>query len=508
MIVIVDFGSQTAHLIGRRIREQGVAIKIVEPSHFDGRTSTSEGMAGIIFSGGPASVYEKNAPSVNPSVFDFGIPILGICYGQQLLAHLLGGKVKPGNKKEYGPATILVEKDSELLKGTASEFQVWMSHGDEVTTLPRGFEKLGRSSTISFAAIQNKARKIFGIQFHPEVVHTQFGEEILKNFLEICGQNPKKHVIDTQYVQNLVYDIRESLKNAKAICALSGGVDSSVAALLVHKAIGKNLTCLYIDAGIMRQGETETLRKIFKDHFHMNIRIINAKDIFLKRLRKVTDPEKKRMIIGRTFIEVFNKHAKRLGATFLVQGTIYPDVIESKGTRHSHKIKSHHNVGGLPAKMKLTLVEPLRIFYKDEVRKIGTILGLPDLVTKRHPFPGPALAVRIIGDVTNKKLEMLRRADAIVRNETTDAKLDHTLWQVFAILTGIKTTGVRGDRRAYGETIAIRAVEATDAMTAHFARLPYELLDKIAVRIVNEIPSVNRVVYDITNKPPATIEWE
>lgn len=507
MIVLVDFGSQTTHLIGRRIREWGVGMKIVDSDFFDGKAKP-EGVDGIILSGGPSSVYEKDAPSINPRVFDFGVPILGICYGEQLLTHLLGGTVRAGTRHEYGPAILKLSQPSNLFRNTSEEFQVWMSHGDEVADLPPGFEKIGFSSTIPHAAIENKKRTIYGIQFHPEVVHTQFGETILKNFLELCGEKPKKHTIDKEFVESIVTDVRDSIREEKAILALSGGVDSSVAALLVHRAIGRALTCLYIDSGLMREGETKELRQVFKNHFHMNVKIINAKKIFLQRLKGVSDPEKKRVIIGKTFIDVFNSHAKRLGATFLVQGTIYPDVIESQGTKHAQKIKSHHNVAGLPAKMHLTLLEPIRNFYKDEVRTIGKILGLPQSIVSRHPFPGPALAVRIIGNVTEKKLNLLRRADHIVREEIEKAKLGDSLWQVFAVLTGIKTTGVRGDNRAYGETIAIRAVEAQDAMTAHFAHLPHELLNKISVRIVNEVKEVNRVVYDITNKPPATIEWE
>ncbi len=506
MIILVDFGSQTAHLISRRIRELGEECEIVVPEEIfewiDERMPK-----GIIFSGGPASVYEDNSPTIDKKVFQLGVPILGICYGQQLICHLLGGEVKPGYKKEYGPAILRVQGtgySGVLLKGIPKESSVWMSHGDQVVKIPDGFETYATTETISHAVIENHEKKIYGIQFHPEVVHTQIGTQILENFLKICGINSKKSEINNEFVENIIEDIKDSVGEEKAICALSGGVDSSVAALLVHKAIEENLTSIYVDSGLMRQGETDTLRKVFASHFKMNVLIVDAKKEFLKALKGVTDPEEKRKLIGRVFIEVFDAAAKKLGAKFLVQGTIYPDVIESKGSKHAQNIKSHHNVGGLPKDMNLILIEPLRNFYKDQVRKIGEILELPESITQRQPFPGPGLAVRIIGEVTEEKLEILRRADAIVTDELKDIKL----WQAFAVFTGIKTTGVRGDNRAYGETIAIRAIEAEDAMSANFAKLPYELLDKISTRIVNEIPQVNRVVYDITNKPPATMEWE
>lgn len=505
MIILVDFGGQTAHLISRRIRELGVECMMVTPDEALEKINRSE-VTGIIFSGGPASVYEEDSPTINKKIFELGIPILGICYGQQLMCHLLGGEVKPGFKKEYGPAQLQIKESKNLLEGVPSSVTVWMSHGDEVVKVPAGFETLATTQTIPHAAIENKDKKIFGIQFHPEVIHTEFGEQILTNFLKICGLNPKRTEIDRDFVENIIRDIKESVGSEKVICALSGGVDSSVAALLVHKAIGKNLTSLYIDSGLMRDGETDTLEKVFKDHYKMNVKIINAKSEFLKPLKGIIDPEQKRKVIGKVFIEVFEKVAKKSGARFLVQGTIYPDVIESAGSKHAQVIKSHHNVGGLPAKMNLVLIEPLRNFYKDEVRKIGKILGLPDEIINRQPFPGPGLAVRIIGEVTEEKLEILRKADKIIQEELKEQA--GKLWQAFAVFTGIKTTGVRGDNRAYGETIAIRAIEAQDAMSANFAHLPYELLNKISSRIVNEVKEVNRVVYDITNKPPATMEWE
>lgn len=515
MIILIDFGSQTTHLIARRIRELGVMVKIVNTDEAM-RVIADRGVDGIIFSGGPASVYAKDAPTVNKEIFKLGIPILGICYGLQLIAHLLGGKVKAGNIREFGPAELHIFKNSVLLENIPKSIIVWMSHGDEVVRVPKGFFSVATTSTIPNPVMSNVQNQVYGIQFHPEVVHTQFGTQVLENFLKICGLTPKRKALDKEFVDNLIKDIKDSLGEEKAICALSGGVDSSVASLLVHQAIGQNLFCVYIDSGLMREGETETLQKVFKDHYKMNVDIADAKDKFLNALKGISDPEEKRKIIGKVFIEVFEKEAKKYGAKFLVQGTIYPDVIESAGTRHSQKIKSHHNVGGLPEKMNLSLIEPVRNFYKDEVRIIGKILGLPEQILNRQPFPGPGLAVRIIGDVTQEKLNILRRSDKIVQDEVNKffltekekAGFGKTLWQVFAVFTGIKTTGVRGDERVYGQTIAIRAIEAQDAMSANFAKLPYELLEKISLRIVTEVPEVNRVVYDITNKPPATMEWE
>lgn len=494
MIILINFGGQTAHLISRRVKELGAECVVVNPDEALEKMKSAK-TDGIIFSGGPASVYDEDSPTIDKKIFERGIPILGICYGEQLLCQLLDGEVKPGFKKEFGPAELLIKESKNLLEGIPSGITVWMSHGDEVVKTPDGFETLAKTLTIPHAVIESKQKKIFGIQFHPEVVHTEFGEQILENFLKICGLKIRKRIIDKEFVEDIISDIKDSVGNEKAICALSGGVDSSVAAVLVHKAIGNNLQSVYVDSGLMRQ-----------DNIPEKVKIINAKDNFLEVLKGVTDPEQKRKIIGKTFIEIFDKEAEKSGAKFLVQGTIYPDVIESAGAKHAKVIKSHHNVGGLPEKMNLVLIEPLRNFYKDEVRKIGEILGLPENILQRQPFPGPGLAVRIIGEVTEEKLDLLRRADKILQEEVKE--IEGKLWQVFAVFTGIKTTGVKGDNRIYGETIAIRAIEAQDAMSANFAHLPYELLDKISTRIVNEVKEVNRVVYDITNKPPATMEWE
>lgn len=513
MIIIIDFGSQTTHLISRRLREISIETKIVEPEEFFDVVKDLE-YHGIIFSGGPTSVYEDGAPTIDKKVFEQGKPILGICYGEQIIAHVLDGEVRPGKKKEYGPATLTILKESPLFDLPPTTYNlpttiaVWMNHGDELAKIPTGFEKIGVTETIPYAAIADESRKFYGVQFHPEVVHTQFGLQILKNFAQICRLEPKDQPISEEFVKKQIQDIKDSVGEAHVIGALSGGVDSSIACLMVHQAIGDQFTPIYIDSGLMREGETDELEKVFKDNYDMAVKIVHAEERFLKNLEGVTDPEKKRKIIGKTFIDVLEEEAEKLNATFLVQGTIYPDVIESAGTKHAKNIKSHHNVGGLPENMKVMLLEPLRNFYKDEVRTIGKILGLPKEITHRHPFPGPGLAIRTIGDVTKEKLVILRKADRIVQEEIRSSGNGDDFWQVFAIYTGIKTTGVRGDDRAYGETIAIRAVESTDVMSAGFAKLPWELLEKISVRIVTEVTAVNRVVYDITNKPPGTIEWE
>lgn len=513
MIIVVDFGSQTTHLIGRRLREIGVTSQIVDPEHIADHIHNKH-LKGIILSGGPGDAYKDDALTVDGSIFNLGIPVLGICYGEQVMAQVLGGRVTPGKKKEFGPAEVIFTKKSLLFQNPNSNIQipnsisVWMNHGDEVSSLPDGFTTIGKTETIPYAVIADEDRKLYGIQFHPEVVHTQFGLEILKNFARICGLKPKDQAMTTEFVDCLIADIKESVGGARVIGALSGGVDSSIACLMVHRAIGDQFTPIYIDSGLMREGETDELQQVFKNNYDMEVKIVHAEKQFLDNLKGVTDPERKRKIIGKTFIDILEKEAKKKNATFLVQGTIYPDVIESAGSKHAKNIKSHHNVGGLPKDMKVMLLEPLRNFYKDEVRTIGILLKLPKKITHRHPFPGPGLAIRIIGDVTKPKLEILRRADTIMRTEIHKAGLDEKLWQIFAVFTGIKTTGVRGDNRAYGETIALRAVESLDVMSSNFAKLPWDLLEKISVRIVTEITEVNRVVYDITNKPPGTVEWE
>ena len=513
MIVIIDFGSQTTHLISRRLREISIETIIVEPEEYFEITNDFL-VSGIILSGGPGDAYKKDALTIDPKILEMNIPVLGICYGEQVIAQVLGGAVKPGVKKEYGPATLGITHTSLLFQNLKSKIQipksisVWMNHGDEVGKLPDGFQTIGKTDTIPYAAIADESRKIYGIQFHPEVVHTQFGMQILKNFAAICGLEPKDQPITKEFIDEQILDIKESVGKEQVIGALSGGVDSSIACLMVHRAIGDQFTAIYIDSGLMREGETEELKKVFSDTYKMKVLIVDAQDEFIQNLKGITDPEKKRKIIGKTFIDVLEREAKKLSATFLVQGTIYPDVIESAGTKHAKNIKSHHNVGGLPEHMNVVLLEPLRNFYKDEVRAIGTLLSLPKEITHRHPFPGPGLAIRIIGEVTPEKIRIVKAADKIVRDEIHEAGLDDSLWQVFAVFTGIKTTGVRGDNRAYGETIAIRAVESLDVMSSNFAKLPWNVLEKISVRIVTEVTEANRVVYDITNKPPGTVEWE
>lgn len=512
MIIIVDFGSQSTHLISRRLREISIPSKLVEPETFFEQTE-GEKIDGIILSGGPQSVYADESPKIDNKIYELNVPVLGICYGLQYLAHTLGGKVEPGQHKEMGPATLTVLKESPLFKLEDDQFiaadsTVWMSHGDQVTQLPEGFEQIGKTNTTDLAAFANEARHMYGVQFHPELVHTQFGMQILSNFVRSCGLEPKDKPIDKEMVDGIISDIRDSIPEGTVISAMSGGVDSSIATLLVHQAIGDRLTAVYIDSGLMREGETDTLEQVFKDHFHLNFKIVHAKEEFLSNLAGVTDPEQKRKVIGKTFIDVLEREAKAVGAQYLVQGTIWPDVIESAGSKHSAVIKSHHNVGGLPENMNLTLIEPIRNFYKDEVRKIGSVLGLPDLITQRKPFPGPGLAVRIVGEVTDYKVDICRRADKIVQEEIEAYEHKDKLWQIFAVFTGVKSTGVGGDYRSYGECIAIRAVESIDAMSAHWSHIPYEILGKMSNRITNEIKEVNRVVLDITDKPPGTIEWE
>jgi GMP synthase (glutamine-hydrolysing) len=508
-IVAIDFGSQYNMLIARRVRECEVYCELVS---YDApwEKIASLNPKGFILSGGPASVYEPGAPQAPAYVYESGLPILGICYGMQVLAHQLGGKVVAGTKQEYGHAILrLSNVDSPLFYGLPSTTPVWMSHGDRIEKLPSGFAALAYTENSPFAVMGND-KAMFGLQFHPEVVHTPEGKTILKNFIyRICGCQRKWTTAN--FIQESIAKVKKQVGKGKVISALSGGVDSAVTATLVHRAIGDQLTCIFVNHGLLRREEVERTFNTFRLNLGMNIVYVDASERFLKRLKGVTDPEKKRKVIGEEFILVFEEEAKKIGKVdFLAQGTLYPDVIESasSGSTASAKIKTHHNVGGLPARMTLQLLEPLRNLFKDEVRQAGLELGLPEEMVWRQPFPGPGLAIRIIGEVTAEKLEILRAADWIVMSEIKQANLYRQLWQSFAILTDVKSVGVMGDQRTYCYLVAIRAVTSEDAMTADWSRLPYEVLARISSRIVNEVPGVNRVVYDITSKPPSTIEWE
>ncbi|MBI2334468.1 glutamine-hydrolyzing GMP synthase [Candidatus Daviesbacteria bacterium] len=500
MIIIIDFGSQTCHLIGRRLREHGVKIKIIQPEDILSQIKT-EKPKGIILSGGPASVYSEGAPTIDKKIFSLGFPILGICYGWQLTAHLLGGKVIKGHK-EYGPANLSIINENSLLQGVENNSIVWVSHGDSVVTVPQDFMYLGSTEDVRAAAVANLDQKIFGVQFHPEVDHTVFGVEILKNFAQnICGIKFIAQAID---IKDIINKIKQKVGEEKVICAVSGGVDSSVTAALIGKAIGKNLYPIYIESGLMRQGTKEEVRRIFP-----KLVIVEAQEEFLDTLKGLTDPEEKRKAIGRLYIKLFEKEARKIkGVKFLAQGTIYSDVIESKGTKKADKIKSHHNVGGLPDEMALELLEPLREFYKDEVREIGEKLGLRKDVIYKQVFPGPGQAIRIIGEVTKERLERQQQADSIVMEEIKKAGFLDKVYMSFAVLTNTKSTAVKGDERAHLEVVAVRVIESKDVMTTVWSKLPYDLLQRISSRIVNEVPGISRVVYDITTKPPATMEWE
>jgi GMP synthase (glutamine-hydrolysing) len=509
VIPILDFGSQYTQLIARRVREQGVYSELVRPD-----ISVDElrklNPKGLILSGGPSSVYEPNAPRCDPKIFDLNVPILGICYGMQLGAQILGGQVKPAKAREYGRAKLHVVSNDPLTHGLPQDTTVWMSHGDQVHDLPPEFIPLATTPTCPYAAAKHRSRPFYGVQFHPEVTHTPRGEQVFHNFLyEICKASGDWTM--ENFIDQTVRRVREQVGNGKVICGLSGGVDSSVVAALLHKAIGDQLVCIFVDNGLLRKNERDLVETTFRDHFKIDLRTHDATEQFLSNLRGVTDPQQKRKIIGREFIEAFKREAETIeGARYLAQGTLYPDVIESghgyAGT--SANIKLHHNVGGLPEQLGFELVEPLRELFKDEVRRVGEVLGLPEKIVWRHPFPGPGLAVRIIGDITPDRLRVLRDADEIVLEELVVNHLYRKTAQVFAVLLPIGTVGVMGDARSYDSVIAVRAVESQDFMTADWARIPFDILATMSNRIINEVRGVNRVVYDISSKPPATIEWE
>jgi len=510
MIVIVDFGSQTAHLIQRRIKDLGVETLLTDPAEALGVVKKVKAK-GIILSGGPSSVYEKGAPTLNPKIFTLGIPMLGICYGWQLTAHLMGGKVINGHR-EYGPTTAVLHDISPLFKNVkAKELKVWMSHGDEVVSLPVGFDYHVSTPKVKAAGVGDFERKIFGVQFHPEVEHTQEGKRILRNFAElICGLPIHERRISVDTVIAQVKDlVMSKAPTKKAIAAVSGGVDSTVAGAIVASAIGDKFMPIFCDNGLMRMGTREEVEYIFGSLLKVKPIILDCEKDFLKVLKGVTDPEEKRIAIGNLYIKLFEREAKKIGDIgFLVQGTIYSDVIESKGSKHADKIKSHHNVGGLPAKMKLDLLEPMREFYKDEVRELGRQMGLPAAVLAKQPFPGPGQAIRIIGEINKKRLMKQQQADIIVLEEIKKAGWYEKVFQSFPIMTGTMSTAVKGDGRMYGEVVALRVYDSNDIMTAGWTHLPYDILQRISSRIVNEVPEVSRVVYDITTKPPATMEWE
>ncbi len=509
-IVILDFGSQYTQVIARRIREVNVYCTILR---YD--TSAQElaklQPKGIVLSGGPASVYSPDAPRPEEDIFELGVPILGICYGLQLLAHYLGGKVEPGSKREYGKGTLSIkDPQCELFLNLPPQIQVWNSHGDKLTRLPSGFRSVAVTDNSDFAAVEHPGKKFYGLQFHPEVVHTPRGTEIISNFVHHlcgCGRNWTMH----NYVDQAIGEIRKQVGNGRVILGLSGGVDSSVAAALINEAVGEQLTCIFVNNGVLREREAGLVQEVFGRHFKMKLHYVDASRVFLKALKGVTEPERKRKIIGRTFIEVFEQATKKVGqAELLAQGTLYPDVIESVpiAGNPAAMIKSHHNVGGLPKKMRFKLIEPLKCLFKDEVRQLGLELGLPREIVLRQPFPGPGLAVRILGEVTPRRLTMLRAADSIVIEEMKASGWYYKIWQSFAVLLPVRSVGVMGDERTYEYTVAIRAVDSRDGMTADWVKLPYDLLERLSNRIINEVKGVNRVVFDISSKPPATIEWE
>jgi GMP synthase (glutamine-hydrolysing) len=510
LVLILDFGSQYTMLIARRVREQAVYCEI-QPCTLPFDEIVRLKPRAIILSGGPSSVFGEGAPTVDPRVFELDVPVLGICYGLQLMAHLMGGRVEKAEAREYGAARVSVDAPEGILRRFKQTelMDVWMSHGDRVVALPRGFKVLAQTAHSPFAAVGDVRRRIFGVQFHPEVVHTPRGEELLAAFLFDVAQCTPDWSAGA-FVEEAVAQVKAQVPTGHAILGLSGGVDSSVAAVLCARALGSRLTCIFVDNGLLRRGEREQVKRLFGEHFHLDLRVVDARARFLSALAGVTDPEQKRKIIGRVFIEVFDEEAATIpNVTHLVQGTLYPDVIESVSFKGpSAVIKSHHNVGGLPERMKLKLVEPLRELFKDEVRAAGEAMGLPRTVLWRHPFPGPGLAIRCLGEITETRLDALRAADAVVEHEIREAGLHDAVWQAFAVLLPVRSVGVMGDERTYDEAVAVRAVQSSDGMTADWAKLPYDVLGRISSRIINEVRGVNRVVYDISSKPPATIEWE
>lgn len=508
-IAVLDFGSQYTQVIARRIRECNVYSRIYSYKT-TAKQLQKDGVIGVILSGGPSSVLAANAPMADKKIFNLGVPVLGICYGVQLIAHLLDGKVEKSSEREYGHGTLSISKKGGLFRGLPNKLRVWNSHGDRLAKIPTGFQAVASTENSSFAAIADEERRIYGIQFHPEVDHSEGGINILENFLrKICGCKGDWSMADL--ARESIEKIRATVGDDRVLLGLSGGVDSSVAAALIHKAIGRQLTCVFVDNGLLRLNERELVVDLYKRHFNMDVRVARAGAQFLKNLRGVTDPERKRKIIGKTFVKVFQDSLKRIGdAKFLAQGTLYPDVIESISIdgNPAATIKSHHNVGGLPKNMKFKLLEPLRELFKDEVRALGAELGLPKEVVWRQPFPGPGLGVRVLGDINKRNLDILRKADAVLHEEMMASELYYKVWQSFCVFLPVRTVGVMGDERTYDNVVAVRIVESKDAMTADWARVPYEVLQRVSTRIINEVQGVNRVVYDISSKPPGTIEWE